>query len=202
MSSKGNNTFKLILLLVLLIIGFYLLYNNRESKRGGSDFKKEFLSKKESELVDEILVKSKDNEELRLKKDTKGWFVKNQISSFEANQEMVENFIQELSNITSERLVARSKDKWKKFEVSDSLATVISVYKKQSLLNTIYIGKHSFPSKQSINTPKRSTPTKTYYRVEGFDEVFQTNGLIAFYTWNVNSWKIQEEENKEEEIKK
>lgn len=194
MSKKSNITLKLSILLVFLVVDFYVLQYYRESKRAGSEFKKEFLSPELAKSVDEVFVKTKDGEELRFKKDGKTWFVKNQISSFEANQEMVDNFVLELANATPERLIARTKDQWEKYLVTDSLATLVAVYKKSKLLNTLYVGKHLFPAKPDVNTQKINTPTKTLYRVEGHDQVFQTNGLLAFYTWEVNSWKKKEEE--------
>lgn len=193
MSKNSKNSLKLGLLLIALVVGFFVLKHNRESRIAGSDFKKEFLSSELAGSVDEVFVKTKDGEELRFKKDGKIWFVKNQIASFEANQDMVDNFVLELANTTPERLIAQTKNQWKKYLVTDSLATMVSVYKKNKLLNTLYVGQHLFPSKPNVNTQKLNTPTKTLYRVKGHEQVFQTNGLLAFYTWEVNSWKKKEE---------
>jgi len=78
-------------------------------------------------------------------------------------------------------LVARSKDKWEQYEVTDSLGTRVKVYAGKKELADLMIGKFTFQQEpQSMTSFARRTKQNDVYAIDGFLSMAYNRGLDAW----------------------
>jgi membrane-associated HD superfamily phosphohydrolase len=174
MSKKLNNKILIIILILLgIILVFTELFHKTEKnlKTNIADF--------DIENVAKIKIKSKTEESITLtKKDSENWRVSKSDKEYKANLNIVNNYLNELSKIKSQRLAAKSKDKWDEYEVTDSSALKIKLFdsKNKSLLD-ILIGKFSY--KQITDQYGRNNAQGiSYIRLADEKEIYAVDGFL------------------------
>lgn len=174
MSKKLNNK---ILIIILILLGGILVFTElfhkteKNLKTNIADF--------DIENVVKIELKSKTEEGITLtKKDSENWNVSDSDKEYKANLDIVNNYLNELSKIKSQRLAAKSKDKWDEFEVTDSSALKIKLFdsKNKSLLD-ILIGKFSY---KQVADPygRNNVQGISYIRLANEKEIYAVDGFL------------------------
>lgn len=132
-----------------------------------------------------IYPHSEKGREISLMKSSDKWMVKFNDKTFKGDQKLIKSLIDQINGLKPLRLAAAKSDKWKKFEVTDSLATRVELEKDGKTLAGIYLGKFSYiqPKQQmKQQNPYMQQPQGTmitYVRVPGEDNVYAVEGFLA-----------------------
>jgi len=164
---KNLNTAKLLVILVILVsvyVAFNFFGNNTRSK----SFHEELVTIDTSQ-VDKIVL-AKGEEVLELKKENEDWFVKIENGNFaKAKPQSVRNTLDNLLSIKPSRIVARSKDKWKDYQV-DSAGTNVQVFEKGNKSLDLMIGRFGFKDQRNYHT---------YMRLANEEDTYVANNFMA-----------------------
>ena len=158
---KINNTALLIVFLALILI-FILtkLFRSpgRESNMDAAIFEVD------TARVTEIRFRPQKDTliETRLVRDGNKWNVIRKNVEAEAAAYKVENVLSTLASLQPERIVSRKKEKWGEYELTDSSATTVTVFREDDIMLDLKIGKQ--------------TGNATYARAGNADEVFVMEG--------------------------
>lgn len=140
----------------------------------------------EPDEVTSVLLQPKtlNGKQIELKKENDSWKVLFEGKSYNGDEKVIGNLVKEVSELKPMRLAAQNKDQWADYELTDSLASKVTLVGKSGELANLYIGKVSFlQPKQSANAQQnpyarrpqgtmisyvRSGKDKEVYAVEGF----------------------------------
>ncbi|MBU1110921.1 DUF4340 domain-containing protein [Patescibacteria group bacterium] len=150
----------LTLTLILLAGGGYYLTR-------GVPWQKEalFFSKLAKETVNIIVIKTAEENEVRLEKRNNSWVVADQ-GSVPANQDRVDDILRVTTELIREELISENPDKQSDLQVNSS-GTRVQLYQGDNVVADYYVGQVG-PDFYS-----------TYVRKEGEDKVYLVNKVLA-----------------------
>ena len=190
---KKNN------ILIVALIGLVLLFvtTNYFKKNSRANFKAEVIQL-DSSHVNKIIVRPSlvaKEEPIIISKDNNSWQVTQGTIKTKANQSTVKNVLGQLEQIKIEQLVAKTKNKWKAYELTDSLAQCVEIKEKGKEQTTkLYFGKTTYkPSQTSGYGGRPSVNASTYFRVNKNPNTFALkSGLSNTFKRKFNSWRNTE----------
>ncbi len=191
MATKLNNRKLLIVLIVLIGVFALVRYFNSSKTKGNFDPNNIEL---DTASITEVLLypKVNDHQEIRLFLENDQWMVQKGDFKTKAMRSSVLALINTIQNIKPIRLAARSEDKWENFQVNDSLATKVKVLQKGKDDIGIMIGKFSYKQSPQGNPSQQGIKTISYFRMEGENEVYATNGfLVMTFNRDINAFRDQ-----------
>ena len=130
-----------------------------------------------------IYPQSEKGKEITLVKNNGKWVVKYNGATYTGNQNLISTLPEQINKLKPLRLAATKKERWKNFQVTDSLATKVVLENNGKVLAGLYIGKFSYimPKNQApqqnpymrrpqgkMNTYVRTLDDDNVYAVEGF----------------------------------
>ncbi len=157
-----------------------------DGKRGINTLKPELFNIDESTITSVILKpRILNGKSIELKKDNEDWKVIYESKSYNGDQSIISGLISQLNGLKPIRLAAQSKDRWDKFELTDSLATEVRFIGAGGELAKLYIGKFSY-TQAGVNPMMRQNsygrPQGTmtsYVRYGDEKEVYAVEGFLA-----------------------
>ncbi len=164
-------------LLALVIIVSVIDANN-----GSRTFKNK-LADIDAEQVSsiEIIPKANNFIPIKLVKEGNNWIVESESEKYNADQSLAGELIAKLNNLKPKSVVATDKNRWKKYEVTDTLGTRVKVYNGSNLLADVVLGKFSYAQPRSMTT---------YVRLASEDEVYGVDGMLGMlFNRKVNSFR-------------
>jgi len=171
---KNLNTFKLLIILVVLVL-IYLGFQFFGGKTRSKGFHEELVTI-DTAQVDKLTIEKGGNT-LELKKEDNDWWVKLKDGKFvKATESSVKNTMETLLSIKPSRIVTRSKDKWKEFQV-DTAGTNVKAFENGKNTLDLIIGKLNFKDQRSYYT---------YVRLAGEENTYVADNFMAF-SINTNS---------------
>jgi len=194
MSKKFNNKILLALLGGLVVIFFitnYLRNKTREANVLPSDY-----VSIDSAAVESISIfpKSMNGDEIKFTNQNGKWQVANKDLVSETNEGEVGRIIKELQDVKPQRLAAKDKEQWKKYQVTDSLATRVTINEsgKGQTLN-LYIGKFTYKKQQNPYAQyggSQGITGTTYVRKSDDEKVYGVEGFLSMsFNQGFNSWR-------------
>ncbi|MDO5974573.1 DUF4340 domain-containing protein [Flavivirga jejuensis] len=190
---KKNN------ILIAVLIGLILLFvtTNYFKKNSSANFKAEVIQL-DSSQVDKITIHPAltiKEDPIIISRETNGWQVAQGHIKTMANQSTVRTALGQLEHIKTEQLVAKTKDKWGTYELTDSLAQCVEIKEKGKEKTTkLYFGKTTY--KQSLNSGYGGQPSmdaSTYFRLKGNPKTYATkSGLSSTFKRKFNTWRNSE----------
>lgn len=175
------------LLIIWLISGFV----NQDQKE--RNFRTDLVML-DTAAVSALELQAPDREAIRFEKTSQGWEVSQGDKVAEADHQAIKSLVQTLDDLRPRRLAARSKDKWERFEVNDSLGTRVQVFAGTDLLSDLYIGKYSLmqPPAQPGAMPMqpRAPQARSYVRLADEETVYAVDGYLSnTFNKSFNSWR-------------
>lgn len=162
-----------LLLLVVIAVTVKLV----QSHKGDSSFRMDLFTFDTSGISSISIAEGLEKEKsVVLEKNNKGWVVKKGNESFRANTPQVEGLLDQLSVLKPERVVAKSRDKWKEFQVDDSTGVFVSLKKGDKTIKTFVIGKFNW--QQPTNPYDRQGTITSYLREGKETETFAVSGFL------------------------
>ncbi|WP_136480927.1 DUF4340 domain-containing protein [Cognatitamlana onchidii] len=190
---KKNN------ILIIVLIGLVLLFvaTNYFKKNSNTNFKSEVIQL-DSSMVNKIVIRSSlvtEEEPIIISKDNDSWLVEQGTVKTKANQSTVKNTLGQLEEMKTERLVAKSKDKWKAYALTDSLAQCVEIHQQgKEQITKLYFGKTTYKQSQNPGYGGRpSVDASTYFRIDKNPKTYATkSGLANTFKRNFNTWRNTE----------
>jgi predicted Rdx family selenoprotein len=179
MSKNKNNRLLIIVFAVLLVaVGANELI---KSSKGERTFRKDIIATKANDIKKiSIFPKNAGNRNVDVFQEDSLWKLKVDGKQFAADQEMIKGIIDELANMTPDRLVATNKDLWKDYDITDSLGVKVIVYGQDKEKTELTLGRFSY--NQSTRKPS------TYVRVDNEKEVYAVEGYLGMtFNREINS---------------
>ncbi|MBL7053676.1 DUF4340 domain-containing protein [Patescibacteria group bacterium] len=129
MSKKLIITFAVIFLLLGLIVLYPFIENRNTNNKTKIDTN--FLVGINLNLIEKIRIKSIDEDEILLEKDDDLWSV----NGFQADKEIVNNFLNSLKNIKVDKIVSKNPSNHKEFLLGNDLGKEIIIIQEDNIIS-------------------------------------------------------------------
>ncbi len=175
---KSNTT--LWIVFAALLVAVILIFTTESTKKERS-FRKELVIIDTSAVTSlSIYPKSKNGQEVKLLLDNGNWKVSSEnTQTYSVPKSKIENLFTQLLAIKPKRVAARSKTKWKEYQV-DSAATRVVVNEDGSEVLDLIIGKFAFQQPRSMSTFVRLNDENEVYEVDGFLDMTFNKDVNSF----------------------
>lgn len=194
MFKKFKSWMLMIVLAVLMII--YLVV--RYAGSGERTFREKVLSFEPASITEIIIKdpKSKEGGLLDLRFSGDKWMVSNGSKEYPADSNVVKNILKQLSDLPTKRFAGKGRDIWKKYQVTDSSATLVTLKSPDKTLAEIYIGKFEYnqPKDQQLQLQGRQQrgDMTTYVRLADDKDVYAVEGFLKMgLSNNIASYRIR-----------
>jgi hypothetical protein len=193
MSGKFNNRSLLIILGILVAIFVITRFTSKQSER---TLRTDIVQIDTSQVSSILLYPSSgQGAELKFQRSGDSWSVSNGEITAAADLRSVNSTLGELQGLSTEQLVARSRDSWTEYSVTDSLGTRVVVKEGSKTTLDLVVGRfHYQPPPQNSYNPyaQNRVSGKTYVRLSGEDEVYSVEGFLAMsLNQNFERWRDQ-----------
>ncbi len=164
-------------ILVMLIVAVVIL-TLTENKKETGNFRSNLVEVPTADISEIEIVPSSSGESFRLVKTGEDdWQVVSNDQSYKAQKSGVDNLLSQISPLKAYQVVAKSKNSWGKYNVSDSLGTRLQLLKGSEILAEIVIGRMTFSQPRS---PYQQQPDAyTYFRLGGDETVYSSEGMLS-----------------------
>ncbi len=180
------NLKKLSIIFAALLIVFVVTRLIDSSK--GVNTLKAYLFEVDANDITSVIIEPKvlNGKQIELKKEGEEWKVLKDGKSYNGDANLINNLISQVNKLKPRRLAARNKDKWEKFELTDSLSSLVTLMGGSEELASLYIGKFSYlqakqnPMMQQNPYYQRPGGTMTtYVRTGDEKEVYAVEGFLG-----------------------
>jgi len=169
----NNRTLIIIFLALLALVAVIQLVLNQKGERNF----REYLAKVDTTKVDKIEFIHFEKEPIILEKSGKSqWQVKQGDKEAAADQSALKSLMKSLSNLKVKKRVAIKEEKWKEYEVNDSLGTKVAIYGDGEELAELIVGRFSY------KRVGQGFSMSTNARLPGEDEVYTVEGQLSMMT--------------------
>ena len=171
-----------IFVILLLIVLAVEVFDSKD--KTNSSFNSELVAVDQDNIGSIILYsKEQPNVPVTFTKNNENWTFDKEGVTYNASPDAINAILNQLSSVKADRIVANSKEKWKEYKVTDSLATRIIINDpKGKELADLYIGKFSYsqPKTQNPNPYQRQQGTMTsFVRTGNNKEIYAVNGYLS-----------------------
>lgn len=176
---------KTLLVILAVVLGIYLIAQyTDDSERNFRSQLTTFTKEKVNRIV--YTKKGDDANTVTLRDVPSGWELKQGEKTFAADTTRVARMINQLYNLRAERVAAKRRDKWEKYEVTDSASTYVRMFRDDELLADIHLGKFSYTQpdqkqqrrmQQSRRRPRGKMTT--FVRLAGEEPVYAVDGFLS-----------------------
>jgi hypothetical protein len=167
----NDKSFKYLLigLGILIVLSAFLFWADQKKEK---TFKSELTNIDTSEVTKIVIKPKGEKKEINLVKINGMWNVEAGENYFApAENSRIKNIAANFANLKTKRLAAKTSNKWKDFEVDDSLGTRVKLYKDKKLLADIVVGKFTFEQPRSFYSYARLYDDDETYIVDGYLDV-------------------------------
>jgi hypothetical protein len=168
---------RILLGVLVLLLAVVIVAKITESRKGDSSFRTDLLGFDTTGISSVVISQGTGTPKiLSLERAVTGWEVKQDQKTYRTDESQVMSLINQLAGLKIESIVAKSKDRWKDFQVSDSAGTFILVKKGNKTLAHLVLGKFSW--KPSNNPYNQQGIINSYVRQAGEEETYTVNGFL------------------------
>ncbi len=170
----------------VVLLAFVVITHFIDSAKGVNTLKSVLFDVNTEEVTSVIVYpKALNGGKIELKKDGDNWKTLANGKSYNGDASVITGIINQVNQLKPLRLASRSKDKWEKFELTDSLSSKVELMNGDEVLASLYVGKFSYrqPKQNPMmqqNPYYRPQGTMTTYVRSGDDkEVYAVEGFLA-----------------------
>ncbi len=180
MYRKINIKILAVIFIVLLVVT--VVTQMLDLRKGNRTFKQDLVTVNADEITSlEVYPKSAGGKPVTLKKENDTWTVEADGKAYRADQSAPGSMIAQLNEMKAKSLATSDKDRWREFEVTDSLGTRVKLYNGSNLAADVIFGKFSYSQPQTMTS---------YMRLAGEDEVYGVDGMMGMsFNRNVDSFR-------------
>lgn len=159
---------KILASVFVVLLALVIVVELVDSRKGNRSFKGELVNVNADEVTAiEILPRVTNQKSIRLFKESNKWKVEFDGKTYNADASSPRRLINLLNDLKPKTVAANKEESWEKYELTDSLATRVKLYKASELVADILIGKFSFSQSRNMTSYVRLADDKTVYGVEG-----------------------------------
>ena len=177
MFKKFSTAWLMIILVVLLAVYMVVRFSGSRERT----FKDKVLSF-ETSSVTQILISNPGKETVELQKVSNTWNVKSGGKEFPADTNLVAGILKQLSDLPTKRYAGKGRDAWKKYELTDSAATLVTLRSSGKTVAELYVGKFSYnmPKDQQAQSQYRQQQgdMTTFVRIPKEADVYAVEGFL------------------------
>lgn len=189
-----NKNNKILALLLVALVTVYFANNYFEKYNSKSILKSKVLDVETDNLF-KIFVNSK-NQVDTLIKENNDWFIFKDGKNISARTSDLNTIIDQLSNLKIDRLVSNSNENWEKYELTDSLTTLVEMFESNNSSTKIYFGKTDLDNvnnSQNYNPGAQNQLPKSFIRMNQDNRIYQISGYYGLmFSMGVNSFRENE----------
>lgn len=151
-------------------------------RKGSRNFKKILIEVNADEITGiELQPKAANGNTIKLVRENDVWQVEDNSKKYKADQSVAGNLISELNGLKPQSVVATGKDRWKQYEVTDSLGTRVKLLKGSDVIADLVVGKFSYSQPNNMTS---------YIRLTGENEVYGVDGTLGMsFNRNLDSFR-------------
>jgi len=166
---KSSKTLLFVFLALLVVVAITQVSKSRKGER---TLRKDFITATADEVTGmSLYMKSTGYSEVSLSRENEVWRINYAGKSYRADQDLVNGMVDELLSVTPGQLVAKTKDSWSNFDVTDSSATRVVLNGGKKKLGELYIGRFAY--NQATRKPT------TYLRMAGDKETYGVDAYLS-----------------------
>lgn len=174
MNAKG---IKILTGILAFLIAITIIFTIKDKKKAPGNFQSDIVDIRASEINRIELDPGQGEESFEIVKDDKNqWEVISDSDKFLAQNNLVDNFLFQLTKLKAKQVVARSSQKWEEYHVNDSLASEVKLYKGNEILADLIIGRMTFT--RSRNPYQQYPDALTYIRLANDEKVYLVEGML------------------------
>jgi hypothetical protein len=148
---------------------FVIAVNLYQKSKGDRTFTSEIITADTASISTVIIGAQERSKDVKLVKASDGWKVESDGKSYTADANMINGMLKTIADLKPERIAATDKEKWKQFEVDDSLGFHVWLKVKDKEVADLVIGKFSFQQQtRKMTSFVRLADEKIVYAVDGF----------------------------------
>lgn len=189
-----NNNNKILALLLVALVTIYFANNYFEKYNSKSILKSKVLDV-DSDNLNKIFVNYK-NQVDTLIKENNDWFIVKDGENISARTSDLSTIIDQLSNLKIDRLVSNSSENWEKYELTDSLSTLVEMFESNNSSTKIHFGKTDLDNvnnSQNYNPGSQNQLPKSFIRMNEDSRIYQITGYYGLmFSMGVNSFRENE----------
>jgi len=193
MFKKFSSGVLIIILAVLMIIYLIVRYSGSDDRT----FRDKILSF-DAATITQILIKDPKSQEgvVNLKFSGDKWMVNNGGVDYTADTNVVKNILKQLSDMPTKRYAGKGHDTWVKYEVTDSMASLVTLKDSDKTVAEIYIGKFVYDmpkdQQQQVQSRQQRGDMTSYVRLADEKDVYAVDGFLKMsFSGNVNSYRFR-----------
>ncbi len=192
MAKKNKNGIYLLILIVLF--GIYLLFKFVINTAPDSNFDLSMLSVDTAKIAAITIKQPKDKDPLKLTETDGKWQVTQAGKTAPADESTIKGIYSVLAEMKIQNVAATSQDKWKEFQLTDSLATEVQLFDQAGqILKDFYIGKFTYRQRNVYGGMySNNVSGLTYVRLANRDESFIVRGFLPMsFNRDFNNFRNQ-----------
>jgi len=166
----------LILILIVLLAAYVVVRFSGSKER---TFRDKVLSFDQAS-VSQILIRNPGKDVVDLQLLSGKWMVAMEGTEYAADTNMVRGILKQLSDLPTKRYAGKGKDTWKKYEVTDSAGTLVTLKSSGKKQAEIYIGKFAYnmPKEQQQTYRQQKGDMTTFVRMADEEDVYAVDGFL------------------------
>lgn len=183
MFKRKNSKWLVIVFVVLLAV--VLIQQQYQAKKGERSFRKELVSVDTADVTAVKIFPPEDkNPDFEIYRKNGNWRIRSEKIDSKADPKAVDAILKQLTEMKPERLAARSKEQWEKYEVMDTASLRVVIEEDGKNVGEVIVGKFSFnPRKQPQNQQGMSAyqprgKMTSFVRMAGEQEVYALDGYL------------------------
>jgi hypothetical protein len=179
MFRKINN--KILVTVFVVLLAIVVVVELMDSRKGNRTFKNDLVEANADNVTSiEIYPRAANGKLLKIYKENDNWKVESDGNKYNADASTAIRLISQLDELKPKSVAATSKDRWKQFEVTDSLGTRVKLLNGDDVVADIVIGKFSYSQPRNTTSYVRLTNDKEVYGVEGMLPMSFNRDINAF----------------------
>lgn len=168
------------------LLSFTILIKVIDNRKGVNTLK-EVIFDVDEQLITSVIVTPKvlQGKQIELKREGDTWKVLVNGNAYNGDVNVIESLISQVNGLKPLRFAAQEKSSWEKFELTDSLSTLVQLMGREGELAKLYIGKFSYQQPKQ-NSMMQQNPymqqrgvMATYVRSSNDKEVYAVEGFLA-----------------------
>jgi len=172
---------KILAAVFMVLLAVVIISQLTGPRKSGRTFRSQLVSVKEGDVTAiEVFPRAAEGEKIMLILEDSVWMAESKGKKYLADPSVARSMISELNALKPDRVAASGKDRWKQYQVTDSLATRVRLLKGNNLLEEMYIGKFSYSQEGRMATYLRLADDNRVYGVDGMIGMTFHRNLNAF----------------------
>jgi hypothetical protein len=202
MSGRINN--KSLLYVLIGLVAVLVITRLLTREKSVRTLETELVRIDTSQITSILLYpRAETGEEIVFEKANGQWIVSSKGVEAPADPNSILRSLTELLNLKTERLVARSKERWGEYQVGDSLSTRVIIREGKKKTLDLVIGRFDYqpPANQYPGYQQNQFSGVSYVRKQSEDEVYAVEGFLGLsFNQGFNSWRDQTVTNLNQEL--